>query len=208
MKKVAILAMAAFLALAISGGGIYAQGMANQVQVTLSPENNSGQSGTATITEENGQLHVVIQLSNGSSTAQPAHIHKGTCANLDPVPAFPLTSVVDGKSDTMLNLTMATLEQGTYAINVHKSAAEVSTYVACGDIVNMMMGGAAGGTGTTTGSTSGGTTSGGTSTSTGSESTPGMPSTGAGDTTLPILALVLLALVVTGLGFRLAQRKV
>lgn len=202
MKKVAILAIAALTLLAFSGGGIYAQGMANQTTISLQEQNGSGQSGTAVITEENGQLHVVITLSNGTAVAQPAHIHKGTCANLDPVPTYPLTSVVNGKSDSLVSVTMADLSQGTYAINVHKSAAEVTTYVACGDIVNMMMGGAAGGTGSTTGGT---TTSGGTST--GGTTVPGMPTTGSGDQTLPVLALMLVALAVSGFGLRLARRK-
>src|SRR5437868_8040453 len=104
---------------------------------------------------------VTLNISNGSPTAQPAHIHKGTCANLDPTPAFPLTSVVNGTSQTSLTtVDLPTLLAGQFAINVHKSAAEATVYTACGDIVNMALGGGVSGGTTTGGTTTGGTTTG------------------------------------------------
>ena len=61
--------------------------------------------------------------------------HKGTCAHLDPSPAYALKDVKDGKSVTTVhNLNWATLMKGHYAINVHKSATDTKTYVACGDL--------------------------------------------------------------------------
>src|SRR5688572_27429136 len=140
MKKITILVVAALAFIGLSGGGAYAQGAGPLVRtvVQLAEQNGSGQNGTATLTETaDGKLMVMIELSNGSSVAQPAHIHKGTCANLDPRPAYPLTSVTNGASDTTVDVSMATLLNGQYAVNVHKSAAEASVYVACGDIVNM-----------------------------------------------------------------------
>ncbi|MFZ8844362.1 hypothetical protein [Thermoflexus sp.] len=65
---------------------------------------------------------------------QPAHIHEGTCANLNPKPAFPLTPVRDGKSTTVVNVKLADLLAKPFAINVHKSAQEISVYVSCGEI--------------------------------------------------------------------------
>jgi len=65
------------------------------------------------------------------------HIHKGTCDKLDPKPAYPLSPVVNGKSETTVNASLDSLEKGGYAINGHKSAQEVSTYVFCGPIGSM-----------------------------------------------------------------------
>lgn len=91
MKKVALFALAALAMVGFSGSGVYAQSM-NQT-VTLNAENASGQNGTATITSmSDNEIKVVIDLSNGSSVPQPVHIHKGSCANLDPKPAYPLTN--------------------------------------------------------------------------------------------------------------------
>ena len=163
MKKVGILVALALMLSITRGGRAFAQTSnpvnSNTLTIQLNEQNSSGQSGTATLTEQNGQLMVSINLSNGSDTPQPAHIHKGTCANLDPVPAIPLQNVVNGTSTTNIDLStnsvaksLNDLMTGQYAINVHKSAAEAKVYVACGDIVNMQMGGG------TSGGTSGGTT--------------------------------------------------
>ena len=77
-------------------------------------------------------------LSPASSEAQPAHIHKGTCDNLDPNPAFPLENVVDGKSETDVDVSLDDLALSSYAVNVHKSQDEADVYVACGDITNVI----------------------------------------------------------------------
>jgi hypothetical protein len=81
---------------------------------------------------------VKISLKNGTSTPQPAHIHTGTCANLNPAPKYPLTNVVNGMSTTTLKgMKLASLRTGAFAINVHKSAAALKVYVSCGDIPKM-----------------------------------------------------------------------
>ena len=64
-------------------------------------QNASGQSGTATPSpNDDGTVHVSLEISNPPAEAQPAHIHQGTCAELNPTPAFPLESVVNGTSET------------------------------------------------------------------------------------------------------------
>jgi plastocyanin len=82
------------------------------------------------------------------AAAHPAHVHAGTCAELDPLPIFPLTDVapVDGEtagaetaisveeSVTTLDVPLADLLADDYAINVHESADNVGRYIACGDI--------------------------------------------------------------------------
>src|SRR5438046_8813539 len=156
MRKIAILVVAAIALWAVSAAGNHAQPIPTTSQ--LNEQNGAGESGTATLTDMgNGQTHVVVTLSNAPAVTQPAHIHKGTCANLDPTPTYPLTSVTNGQSDTMVPVSLMTLTSGTFAINVHKSAAEANIYVACGDITASPLAGQPGGT---TGGTNGGTTGG------------------------------------------------
>jgi hypothetical protein len=109
---------------------------ADSTTVKLSPQSKSGESGTATLTESGeGKTKVVLNVSGGpAGVSQPVHIHRGTCAKLDPKPAFPLSPLVNGKSETTINTSLEALQKGDYAINGHKSTKEVSTYVFCGDI--------------------------------------------------------------------------
>lgn len=76
-------------------------------------------------------------MTGGGTDPQPAHIHEGTCADLNPQPAFPLQDVVNGSSETDVNISLDDLTISSYAVNVHKSAEEVDTYVACGDITDV-----------------------------------------------------------------------
>jgi hypothetical protein len=107
----------------------------DSMTVTLGEQNDLGQSGTATLTEENGQVKVVLSLTGGTfAEPQPAHIHMGMCPKPGEV-VYPLTNVVNGQSETMLATTMADLKaKGDLAVNVHKSAAEASVYTACGNL--------------------------------------------------------------------------
>lgn len=106
--------------------------------VTLNQQNASGESGTATLTQMGSDVKVVIALKGApATTPQPAHIHDGTCANLKGV-VYPLTSLVGGKSTTTVkDVTIDKLLGGTYAINIHESAANLGKYVACGNVVKM-----------------------------------------------------------------------
>jgi hypothetical protein len=116
--------------------GVVASAPAADMTVKLSPLNSSGESGTATLTPEGASTKVVITITGGPATAQPTHIHKGTCDKLDPKPAYPLSPVVNGKSETTVKVAMKDIEKG-YAINGHKSAQDLKTYVFCGDIGGM-----------------------------------------------------------------------
>lgn len=109
---------------------------AAEVTVTLQPQNNSGESGKATLTDTaDGKTKVTVTV-NGqpSGVAQPTHVHKGTCANLDPKPTYGLPAVINGKAEATLDVALKTLQSEKYAINGHKSAQEVSVYVFCGEI--------------------------------------------------------------------------
>jgi len=79
----------------------------------------------------------------------PAHIHSGTCAELGDVVA-PLNDVtyIGGDSErtgpasaipvkgsvTVVDMPLQEIIDGGHAINVHLSAEEIDTYIACGDI--------------------------------------------------------------------------
>jgi Cu/Zn superoxide dismutase len=106
--------------------------------VELAEQNGSGQSGRVTLTRDGEQVRVVIELDGASDVAQPAHIHDGSCDTLGDV-AYPLSDVVDGRSETTLNTTIEELQQGVtadagLAVNVHASADDADTYVACGEL--------------------------------------------------------------------------
>lgn len=111
------------------------QASPKHLSVTMNALNGSGQNGTAKVSRASGgHITVTIDL-NGepSGVSEPAHIHPGTCANLDPVPKAVLSPVVDGRSVTTLPAPTST--SGNRAIVVHKgTGADMKTYVACGDI--------------------------------------------------------------------------
>ena len=134
--------MARILGLVLAVGGLLAGiGLgyaAGPVTIQLTPQNNSGESGTAVLTEVGAKTKVVVAVNGApAGVAQPMHIHKGTCANLDPAPAFGLTTLTDGKSETTVDVPLTNLQQGGYAINGHKSAQDAKTYVFCGNIPAM-----------------------------------------------------------------------
>jgi hypothetical protein len=108
---------------------------AGTLTVQLSEQSGSGESGTATFTAEGNKTRVVIDVTNGTDAGQPAHIHQGSCANLDPQPAYPLQNVVNGKSTSIVPAPLDELESSPgFAVNVHKSQSDLMTYVSCGDI--------------------------------------------------------------------------
>lgn len=105
-----------------------------EVTIMLNTINNSGISGRANLSEENGKVKVELELVGGGALPQPAHIHVGVCPGVGAV-KYPLTSVINGKSETTIATTLAGLKaELPLAINVHKSVAEAGTYVACGAI--------------------------------------------------------------------------
>ena len=80
--------------------------------------------------------------------AHPAHIHSGTCEQLGDV-VYPLTDVVTQTGEEMgaagghpvkisegthLDVPLQEILDGDHAVNVHLSADEIGTYIACGNI--------------------------------------------------------------------------
>lgn len=109
--------------------------MQKDIIVALGALNASGQTGTATLSDMNGKTKVVVEIS-GSITGvpQPSHIHMGSCSSVGAV-TYPLSAVIDGKAETVLDVSLATLgSKLPLAVMVHKSKEEVKTFVSCGDL--------------------------------------------------------------------------
>ena len=106
------------------------------IDINMGAMNGSKQDGSAHLVQQGGSVAVTVQLFNEPKGAsEPAHIHQGTCEKLNPAPYKPLHNVVGGKSQTTVaGLTIAELKKGHFAINAHKSAADLKTYVSCGTL--------------------------------------------------------------------------
>lgn len=125
--------MAASAALTLAGPALAADGTTRVYAIAT--QNASTELGTVTLTALGQKTRVILALANApTDIPQPAHIHSGTCAKLDPKPKFPLTVVLDGSSTTVIDMPLAKLVDGGFAINVHKSTTEIASYVACGDL--------------------------------------------------------------------------
>ena len=107
------------------------------MQIRLRAQNNSGETGVATLLDGVDGLIVKVRTGgDGMAPLQPAHIHKGTCDKLDPKPTYPLSPVKNGVSETTIpGVTTEMLQKAPFAINVHKSPTEAAIYVSCGNIV-------------------------------------------------------------------------
>ena len=123
--------MAAFAALLLTAPAL----AAGPATFPLGAQNSSGETGSATFTQKGDDVIVVVKVEGGNAKGpQPVHIHKGTCAHLNPTPFLPLTSIVGGTSTTSFeNTTVEKMTTGNvYSINIHKSPAEAKIYTACG----------------------------------------------------------------------------
>lgn len=132
LKWLAVITLIALLVPAVAAA------QSDSVTIDLTELNNSGISGTATLTAMDGQTQVVVNLQGDDlSVARPNHIHTGTCDNLGGV-EYPLTDVMD-QATTVVDVDLNTLLEGDFAVNVHKSADEIGTFIACGNIEGEMM---------------------------------------------------------------------
>lgn len=133
MKQLALLPLV--VAMTLGANAMTNMHSVSVAKVTLAAEHGSGQHGTATLTQKGSDVVVALTMTGvPNGVAEPAHIHPGTCANLNPVPKYPLTNATNGTTTTTLkNVQLASLLGGKYAINVH-NADNLKIYVACGPI--------------------------------------------------------------------------
>jgi hypothetical protein len=131
-----------FAAAILTGATFALAGAGDQQSITfpMRAENGSILNGMATITaDKNDPSSLTVSIVYKDvmfipENIYPAHIHKGTCDRLDPKPAYPLKSMMTGRSTTDLKgVTLAELLKHSYSINVH-SPTDIAKYVSCGEI--------------------------------------------------------------------------
>ena len=111
------------------------QNMSNMVSITFIAQNNSGETGTGMLSAVGDtKTKIVIALRGAPEGEQPIRIHLGSCSKLDDKAAYTLNDAASGKSTTILDVPLAKLTGGGYAIGVHKSASAMETLVSCGEI--------------------------------------------------------------------------
>ena len=139
--KVAAAIVAVSLALAGCGGGGPERGQGgaadNDLVITLAEQNDSGQSGTATLEAAGDRTSITIELvdaTGGVADSLPTHVHKGTCADPDEEVAFMLPDTFDGISGDTVDISVAELQADGYAIDVH--AVGGGKVLSCGEITS------------------------------------------------------------------------
>lgn len=75
-----------------------------------------------------------------AGAVRPWHVHVGSCAKPgpvlgDPKAYTPLTVTAQGTAKGKATLSMTMPEDGSYYVNIHESAANMSKIVACGDLL-------------------------------------------------------------------------
>lgn len=154
MKSLAKLALAASLVLAACSSGAQSgdtdtvepvgfMGARWSASLTPPPGSTGPQvTGTATVmgNADSTQTRVEVTL-NGATPAgsHPWHLHRGTCGNdqgiVGEASAYPaLTVGSDGRATGNATLDVPMPRSGEYMINVHASASELGTIVACGNL--------------------------------------------------------------------------
>ena len=103
--------------------------------ITLASQNDSGVTGTVVLTDVGRrQTEVTVQVEPVGNLDMPAHIHPGTCVDLVPQVRYPLRSVINGASTTVVPSSLADLMAGNLAVNLHRSNDDMGTYMACADL--------------------------------------------------------------------------
>ena len=109
---------------------------AEALTIAVDAENESGQSGWATLTARGDQTDVVVYIAPGALATELVHIHSGRCGadTLGGV-EHGLTSFIDGSgvSATTVDAPLSGLRTGGFAINSHKKG-EPGVYTSCGNI--------------------------------------------------------------------------
>ena len=104
MVSLGRIALAATLALGISGAALAAPNTINHMTnamsvhamtINMGAQNGSKQDGQAWLKDTPGGLWVKVMVHNEPKGAsEPAHIHAGSCAKLNPAPWKPLSNIV------------------------------------------------------------------------------------------------------------------
>jgi len=113
-----------------------------QLQVTMNSDNNSGQSGFATLLDRGSKgMTVTVETSapDFADMGQVAHIHEGSCGEVGAIkaPLLSLSALADktrfGSTTEVSDVTFEMIKKGSWLINVHDSR-DRTVYVSCGEI--------------------------------------------------------------------------
>ena len=136
LAALAVVVACTGIAFATSNPGAEKPPKETTVTYPITALGGSGQHGTVTLkTLSATQTQVTISIvGEPVSAIQPAHIHTGSCPTPGAV-KWPLTNVVHGASVTTLDVPFSQVNASGFAVNIHKSAAAIATYKACGNIL-------------------------------------------------------------------------
>lgn len=100
----------------------------------------SGITGSALVRPTSGGASATVSISGApANSTLPWHVHSGTCGSgggvVGAASAYtPLAVGADGKATSTATITAALDTGAKYHVNVHKSATDMGTIVACGDL--------------------------------------------------------------------------
>lgn len=102
---------------------------------TVELDMEGDQEGSVFLADLDDVRAVALEIDPGADgVLQPAHVHTGTCEEPGPI-VYPLATVKDGGSFTLLSASVDDLLESDYIVNVHLSEAEPGTYVSCAPLV-------------------------------------------------------------------------
>lgn len=110
-----------------------ASGEEKNGKITLVEQNDSNESGVASVTEVDGKAVVAVTVYGSDTSSHTASIHSGSC-QYSGADVYELANLIDGTSKTTLEISKQQLMwQVPLSIAVHRSATD-DEVVACGDI--------------------------------------------------------------------------
>lgn len=130
----AMLVIALGLLIYLSASDVRAQ---ETITTPISAQDGGAMVGAAELSDAgDGTTRIVVTLrSQPAGVTQPVFIHEGPCANVNPAPKYPLTALMNGRSETIVMVPLTALTAVTHSINLYQLVAEGPAIAACGDIV-------------------------------------------------------------------------
>ena len=123
---------------------------APRITIEFEELNDSGVTGEAILSEFGDRSIVQLQLEDTGEN-HPAHIHEGSCDDIEPEPAYPLENVGEsGESTTVVDASLQDLIDGDFVIDLHLAPNQLGTLIVCAEIEGTPQVPGAGGEGTPT----------------------------------------------------------
>lgn len=104
-----------------------------RLEIPFEERNDSGVSGTATLFINGEETIVEIEL-EGAGESHPAHVHEGTCDEMNPESAWDLENVEDGTSTSVIDVPLSDLLNGEYVIDLHLAPNQLGLLIGCATI--------------------------------------------------------------------------